>query len=229
VVRVLGEVPLDFVIIDLEHGAYGIEGCAALLRAVAATQLYGVVRVPDQGAAMIGKVLDLDADAVLVPQITNAAAAAAAVAAAKFPPQGERGAYPYAAANHFGLDAGSDLGRQNTTTSVWALVEGVDGARNMAEIVRVPGIDVVFVGPVDLSHALGVPWQTGHPLVVERVREIRRVAAESGTAVAVFASHPAVLEAYGPGFQAIACSVDVDVLGKAYRQLLEQLQQPARE
>lgn len=223
VIRVLGQVPLDFVVIDLEHGAYGIEGCAALLRAVAATSLYGVVRVADGGAAMIGKALDLGADAVLVPHVNSAAAAEAAVAAAKFPPRGERGAYPYGAANRFGLDPAMTLDRQNTETAVWVLVEGAEGVRNVAEIVRVPGIDAIFIGPVDLSHALGVPGQTDHPLVVGRVKEIRRVARAAGTAVAVYAAQPSILQAYGEGFTAIACSVDVTVLGNAYRRVLDEL------
>lgn len=222
-VRVLAQAPLDFVVIDLEHGAYGVEGCAALLRAVAATSLYGVVRVADEGAATIGKVLDLGADAVLVPHVDSVAAAAAAITAAKFPPLGRRGAYPYSAANRYWQDPAYTLARQNTETGVWALVEGAEGLRNIGAIAATPGLDAIFIGPVDLSHALGVPDQLDHPRVVETVQEIRQIARHAGTAVAVYAARPAMLQAYGTDFTAIACSVDVDVLGRAYRQILAEL------
>lgn len=223
IVRVLAQTGLDFVIIDLEHGAYGIEGCAALLRAVAATDLYGVVRVADATPATIGKALDLGADAVLTPHVNNVSAARAAVAAAKFPPLGERGAYPYSAANRYGQDPTTTLADQNETTSLWALVEGAEGVRNLDEIAAVAGIDAIFIGPVDLSHALGVPGQIEHPLVVEGVDEIRRRARAAGTAVAVYIAQPSILKVYGEGFAAVACSVDVDILGRAYRQMREAL------
>ncbi|HZS86734.1 MAG TPA: aldolase/citrate lyase family protein [Chloroflexota bacterium] len=223
IVRVLGQVPLDFVIVDLEHGAYGVEGCAALLRAVATTSLYGVVRVADGNASAIGKALDLGADAVLVPHVDSVAAARAAVEAAKFPPRGQRGAYPYSAANLYGLHPDVTLPLQNALTAVWALVEGAEGVRNLDDIVRVEGLDAIFIGPVDLSHALGVPGQVDHPLVVEKVNEIRQVASGAGVAVAAYLANPSMLHIYGAGFSAVACSVDVDVLGRAYRQVLEAL------
>ena len=65
--------------------------------------------------------------------------------------------------------------------------------------------------------------QIDHPLVVEKVNEIRRVAHEAGVAVAAYLANPAMLKVYGEGFTAVACSVDVDVLGRAYRQLLDAL------
>jgi 4-hydroxy-2-oxoheptanedioate aldolase len=184
----------DAVILDMEHGPLDLQQVSRCLVAAHVRGMPVIVRVANGDPSMIGKVLDLGADGILAPHIGSVAAVEALVAAARFAPEGMRGAHPWVRAADFdGASGGSAAGwfaEANSRVAVLAMVEGADAVDNLEEIVRVPGLDAVFLGPVDLSHALGVPGQPEHELVIAALRRALDTASEAGLATAVFAPSP---------------------------------------
>jgi 4-hydroxy-2-oxoheptanedioate aldolase len=189
IVEMVGIAGFDAVILDLEHGPYTVAQLPRLILAARARDLYAIVRVAANDPSQIGAVLDAGADGVLVPQIGSVAAAAAAVAAARYAPAGSRGANPWTRAADYG--SGPEwFAKSNEDTAVLVMIEGKDGVAALGEIVKLPGLDAIFLGPVDLSHSLGVPGQSGHPLVVAEIERAIAAANLQGMATAVFSPTP---------------------------------------
>jgi 4-hydroxy-2-oxoheptanedioate aldolase len=220
-VEIIGAAGFDFVVLDLEHGEYDLSQLDHLQRAAELAGLWSVVRVPTIDPSLIGKALDFGADAVLVPHIETSGDAQRAVAAAKYPPQGARGSYPFMRATGYrSLHRPGWEAQQNEDTSVILLVEGERGVANIDEIVRVPGVTAVFVGPVDLSQALGLPGQLRHPKVEAFAHQIRATAAAAGLHASIFCNDiQAAVDYAGAGFKLIAFSVDAQIVIDAYRAL----------
>lgn len=227
IVELIALAGFDFVILDMEHGPYTLELTHRCLLAAAAHRMPAVVRVPENNASMIGAVLDAGVDGVLVPQIGSVEGAEAAVAAARFMPQGSRGSNPWVRAAGF---AGSAqwLARSNEDTLVMVMVEGVEAIRRVGDITALPGLDAVFMGPVDTSHALGVPGQPDHPLVLRTLADVAERAARSGTATAVFAPSPQRAQAWWKlGIDMVACAVDSRMVLDGLRQVGDAARPPA--
>jgi 4-hydroxy-2-oxoheptanedioate aldolase len=179
----------DAVCIEAEHGAIDRAGVQSL---VAATELGGaepLVRVPQNEPVAIATALDAGARGVIVPRVGSAAAARAALAAARYPPLGERGFGPGRAAA-YGADAGY-VERANRELVVGVQVETRSAVERIDEIVAVDDLDLVFVGPNDLALSLGLP---GGPDDVELARVIADVldrARAAGRATGIFAASAA--------------------------------------
>ena len=224
VVEVLGHAGFDFVILDMEHGSNSPETMQHLIRAAELAGIASIVRVPEDDPGMISKVLDIGATGVQVPQITCADDVRQAVKVAKFAPQGERGVCRFVrAADYSALDKHVYFKQANEALLVIQL-EGAEALKNLDEILDVPGPDIVFVGPYDLSQSLGVPGQVDHPLVIEKTKEIVAACKKKGIAVGNFTETPeqsAFWVEQGLGYMSF--SVDVGLLFESCRQLLEKL------
>ena len=130
------------------------------------------------------KALDMGAQGVVVAGISTKEDAVTAIRASKYPPLGNRGACPFVrAAGHMALDWKAFSQSANENTVVILLVEGPEGIKNFEEIIGVEGIDVISMGPFDLSVALGVGGQVDHPLVVEKLKEMIRLANQKNIAL----------------------------------------------
>lgn len=209
----------DAVILDLEHGAYGVETVGPLVLAAHARGIHAVVRVLKNDPGMIGAVLDAGADGVLVPQVSTRAQAQAAVDAARFAPVGSRGANSWVRAA--GFDGSPDwFAKANETVAVIVMIEGKAGVENMDEIIDTPSLDGVFLGPVDLSHSLGVPGQVDHLKVLEKMNEVIFAAKRKSLTTAVFAPRPEAGRRWiGLGVDMVACGVDTGHLFEGMRQV----------
>jgi len=176
-VEMCGHAGIDFVIIDNEHGPAGIETTEHLIRAARAANVAPIVRTHEPD---ILRVLDVGASGIQVPQIETAEQAARVVAAAKYPPVGNRGAAFSTRAAGYGFFGGDPhIAASNDGTIVVIMVETRQGVANLDAILEVPGIDAVFIGPNDLSFAMGYPGKPGTPEVAETIeRCIRRIAAK---------------------------------------------------
>jgi len=196
------------VILDLEHGPYGVDSLGSLILAARARGIYTIVRVLKNDSGMIGAVLDAGADGVLVPQVSTKAEAQAAVDAARFAPDGMRGANSWVRAADF--NGSSDwFAKANREVAVIVMIEGKAGVANVLDIVNTPSLDGVFLGPVDLSHSLGVPGQVDHDLVVEKMRDVLCIAKRHSLATAVFSPTPEASRQWlEMGAKVIACGVD---------------------
>lgn len=220
VVEIMGSAGLDAVVIDLEHGAYGIREVPDLLRAADSAGLWSVVRVAENNASQICKVLDFGASCVLVPQIANAADAERACAAARYAPRGGRGAFPFGRSARFSaVSPVEHASESNGGQTVALLLEGKESIDDI-DAILCTSADMIFIGPVDLSHSLGVPGEIEHPMVLETVERLATLAAAAGRRTGAFAGTAAQARRWiqlGIGF--VAVSVDTAVLLGAYRDL----------
>src|SRR4030042_3992909 len=163
--EIFGEAGFYFIIIDQEHGPLTPETTSNLVRACDLVGMAAIVRIPDNQPWYFQHALDVGALGVQVPQIRTLADAERAVQLSKFSPLGRRGvcrnvrAARYSARDRFDYLEGS-----NRDTVVVIQIESKEGVENITEILGVPGIDVVFIGPYDLSQSLGLPGQVEHRL-----------------------------------------------------------------
>jgi 4-hydroxy-2-oxoheptanedioate aldolase len=189
--ELLAAAGFDAVVLDCEHGALGPEALDWLVPVCRSAGLPPIVRVRAPEPALIGAALDVGAAGVLVPQIESAAQAREAVTAARFGAGGRRGTNPYVRAAGYHADAGY-FARANGEHVVLLMIEGPGGIAALPEILALPGLDGVFIGPYDLSQSLGVPGQVEHPEVLRTVERLVRETASRGVATAVFAPTPAL-------------------------------------
>ncbi len=161
---------VDFLIFDMEHEQLTFSEIMPMLRTSEACGMATMIRVPSLDEGAIKKALDMGASAIKIPDVSTAGQARQAVAYCKYPPEGVRGACPFVRCNDYATgDRGECYARANKEVVVSVIIEGIEGIKNMEEIIAMPGIDTVSVGNVDLSVALGVPGQVFHPLVKQAV------------------------------------------------------------
>ena len=177
----------DFVYLDLEHGSFGFDSAVHLIRAAEASGITPLVRVPDHTPSFIMRVLDAGAMGVIVPNVKSAAEAQSVVSAAKYTWNsngGSRGACPGTRATWHQVRDWADFSiASNKETSVWLLLESPESLQAVDDIVKVPGIDAIMLGPFDLAHAMGLPGQTTHEVVIDACREISAKARNGGIEV----------------------------------------------
>ncbi len=186
-VEAAGNAGYDFVLLDMEHGPGSFQNLQNLIRAANVVNVFPLVRVPRGTDIWIDRALDVGAGGVLVPQIDTAQQAKDAVAAAKFSPLGSRGTCRFVRSAGYGAIPGSEYFAQAQDTVVILQAEGKKAFENLDEILEVPGIDMLFVGPYDLSSSLGLIGQIEHPKVMEYIQDIVQRAGAKGGKVGCFA------------------------------------------
>ena len=218
--NVLAAAGLDFVIADMEHGVASFETVEEIVRAVESENATPLVRVAKNDEALILRALETGAHGVVVPQITTPEDASRAVAAMKYAPLGTRGFSPYTRSAGYLPDRTDALADQeNEQVMSILLVEGLEGIRNLDEILAVPGIDVVYLGVYDLSQSAGVPGQVEHPRVQELIGRCVEVIRRSGVTAGCLLEDLRALESCrAGGFGFVAYLADTALLFDAARE-----------
>lgn len=187
-VDTLGYSGMDFCIIDTEHGPIDMQTATDLVIAAQGTGVAPIIRVGDNDERLILRALDIGSDGVQVPQINNVDDARRVVHAAKYAPIGERGLSIFTRAGNYFRDAGENhTDNQNADTMVVVHIEGQRGLNNLDEIMTVDGIDVLFLGPYDISQSLGMPGDVRNPVVEKALQEAAGKARAQGRAVGSYA------------------------------------------
>ena len=225
VVEIMGFAGFDFVIIDEEHGPISVENAQNMIRAAESVNITPVIRVGNNDEALILRALDIGAQGIEIPQINSRSDAVRAVKSVKYSPQGERGVCRYVrAANYSSMDKFEYFKSANKETMIIAHIEGVEGINNLNEILSVSGIDVIFIGPYDLSQSLGIPGEVNHSLVVEKMKEVISKCNKKKIVVGTFADDIETARAWvSLGVQYMAFSVDVGILYEVSKQIVEKL------
>ena len=189
-----GTVGYDWLLVDLEHGSGGEAELADQFRAIAAAGGSAPLVRPQSGERIrIGRALDLGARGVMVPRLESAAGAHEAVTYLRYPPGGIRGVATRVRGAGLGAVAHADVKRLNERVVGIIQIESVGALREADEIAAIDGVDVLFVGPADLSHSLGIPGQFQH---VDYRAALERVAAACrahGKAAGILIYDPAVV------------------------------------
>ncbi len=173
IVEMAGRLGFDWVLLDFEHGAISVETLQAMVMAAEAAGITPVARPAGHSEEELARLLDAGVLGVQVPQVDTAEQAAAVVAAVKFHPLGQRGLAVGTRAAHYGigLSQAEFAAQANRETLVCVQLEGREALENLEAICAVDGVDVVFVGPSDLSQALGFPGQHDAPVVQQTMRQ----------------------------------------------------------
>jgi 2-keto-3-deoxy-L-rhamnonate aldolase RhmA len=224
-IEIVGMAGFDYAIIDMEHGPLEVETAEDLCRAAQGVGLSPIIRVRKNDPPQIQRALDIGSAGVQVPQIETGEGAQAAVRAAKYVPLGMRGLSFFTRAGDYtvhGLSGITD--RLNEEQLVIIHVEGVTGLQNLDAIIAVPHIDVVFLGPYDLSQSFGIPGQVNDPRVVRGMEEATAKIRAAGKAAGTFAGDAATAKRWiDAGVQYISLGVDVGIFANACRDLVAQV------
>src|SRR5215218_7539813 len=188
VVEMLGYMGFDWVLIDNEHGSITVDTSEEMIRAAELTGIAPIVRPVANRPEVIAPFLDRGAWGVQVPHVNTRAEAEAAVSACKYAPEGQRGIFSSGRPAEYGMGGTTQeyATKANANTLVCLMLEEVEAIDNIDEIVRVKGVDVLFIGSGDLSQSMGYTGQQAHPEVqalmekgVKRIRDAGIVAGVS--------------------------------------------------
>ncbi len=210
----------DCILIDMEHSHVDRETVANMLRASEAMGAATMVRVSNPEEDPIKKALDMGASGLLLAGIHGYEDALSAVRYSKFAPLGERGACPAVRANHYGLDDHcAYYAHANTETVIMCGLEGPRAIEDLDKIAAIEGIDILGVGPVDLSVSLGLPGQIQHPKVLEAIEHVKEVAHKNGKLYASFEEDMTTFLKYPEPADLYLCAGDIWMFGQFLKQL----------
>lgn len=169
----------DSICIDMQHGAIDYQDMLSMLQAISTTDRTPIVRVPWNEPGMIGKVLDAGAYGVICPMVNSREEAEAFVGACRYPPAGYRSMGPLRASLYAGPDY---AGNANGTVLTMAMIETGAAVAKLDEILSVPGLDSVYVGPSDLSVSMGEApgFDPMFPAVLKAIEMIAEAARRHG-------------------------------------------------
>lgn len=192
VVEMLAMAGYDYGVLDLEHGgAVNMNDVYPLILAAENRGIKLMARVPGINETYIKWLLDLGIGGLQIPHIKTKQDAQKAVEYSKFYPMGERGLCRFVRAAEFSNMAKETyITGANEKSVIILQIEGMEGARNIEEIAAVEGVDVIFVGPYDLSQSMGLTGQIWHPDVIKEITRIIEICKARGILTGVFTDTP---------------------------------------
>ena len=216
----------DWLLIDGEHGPNDLRSIIAQLQALAPYPVRPVVRTVDHDVARIKQLLDGGAQTLMVPMVETAAEAESLVRAMRYPPHGIRGVGTALAraARWNGVDG--YFAKADQEMCLIVQIESVAGLAGLDDILKVEGVDAVFIGPSDLAASMGYLGNPGHPEVKAAVEGAIRKIAAAGKAAGVFSADPAIAAAYREmGASFLLVGVDALLLRNASVALADKFKQ----
>jgi len=216
VAELMAAAGFDFLTVDVEHSAVDVPQVQMLLQAVCAgnPDCVPLVRLPSHDYATTKRYLDAGAMGVIAPLINSAEQAREVVQAAKYPPLGGRGV-GFCRANMYGMQLLKAVASANDQTLVCIQIEHLEGVRNIDEILSVPGIDAVLIGPYDLSASMGITGQFDNPKMADAKRRILEACHRHSVMPGIHVIQPdvdEVVQRFHEGYRLIAYSLDIAML-----------------
>jgi 4-hydroxy-2-oxoheptanedioate aldolase len=206
--EVMAHQGFDSLTVDMQHGVVDYQAAVSMLQAVSTTGVIPLARVPWNDPAFVMKILDAGAYGVICPMVNSRDQAEALVAACRYPPRGQRSWGPVRAS----ISAGADYGeRANDELIVMPMIETAEALKNLDDILRVPGVDAVYVGPSDLSLALGLRPRLDQtdPPVVEAQEKIVAACKRHGVIAGIHNATPQyALKMIDAGYQFVTLASD---------------------
>jgi len=218
--EIAADAGFDWVVIDLEHGAGGHDSLLHQMQAVAAGTAAPLVRIAWNEAPRFKRVLDLGAAGVVVPYVATRAEAEQAVAAMRYPPSGIRGCAGMNRATSFGRDFAEYLATANDRLLTVVQIESEAALQNVDDIGPVEGVDVLFVGPLDLSVGMGIPQQFEHPRFRAALEKVAQAARKHSKAAGILLSKREQLDrTIADGYTFVGLGSDGGVLAEGMSEL----------
>jgi 4-hydroxy-2-oxoheptanedioate aldolase len=204
----------DYVCIDMQHGFARAEHLIPMLDAIrSGGDALAVARVPENRFAEIGMIADAGADAIIVPLVSSPEEAEVAVRAVKYPPEGGLRSWGPSDA----MLRGRSLDRESLRPLLFVMIENAEGLAAVEQIVSVPGIDGIYVGPSDLSFGVGSVPGPEEPVTTEAIETALRAAKAAGIIPGIHEGNGTAAHARREqGFQFITTTNDFGALRSAY-------------
>lgn len=223
-IEILGHAHFDFVILDLEHGPNSVETLQNLIRAAQVSDILPIVRVKENNLSIIGEVLDIGAAGIQIPKVENADQARMFINQVKFAPNGGRGVCRFVRAANYSAQNRFEYFKDADNIIVILQIEGQQAISQLDEILKVEGIDLIFIGPYDLSQSIGIPGQIDHPLVTEKMMEIIDLCNKHNVVVGTFVDNMENAARWKKaGVKYLSYSVDTGIFYEASRDLSDKL------
>ena len=217
---------LDYVIIDTEHGCFSEETTADLILAAEKGGLLPFVRIGDIRRPYVLRMLDIGARGLIVPNIRTLKQVQKLIDCCKFPPLGRRGYCPNRTsgwgADEWSKDVFGYMDACNRRCKLIPQCETREALEQIEQIAALPGVDGIFIGPCDLSIALGIPLQFDSPILLAACERVLRACRDNGIEAYIFAGNMADAVKWAKkGFDSVTYSLDASVLIGAYRELAD--------
>jgi len=182
IAEIMANAGFEWLVVDMEHSTIELDQAQQLIQVIELAGSEPLVRVCENSASLIKRVMDAGAHGVIVPMISTREDALSAVRAVKYPPQGNRGV-GLARAQGYGADFKRYFNSINSKSVVIIQIENKEGVENIEDILDVDGIDGVMIGPYDLSASYGVPGALHHQRVMKAQQLIRKAVKNRGIAL----------------------------------------------
>ncbi len=222
--EIVGQAGFDWVLIDLEHGAGVERDVLYQLQALESSSTAALVRVESSEPQRIQRILDMGAEGIMCPKINDAAEARKVISGLHYPPHGNRGVAKMVRATGFGQHFDSYY--QTAPDNILGIVqiETAESLNHLDDIAATEGVDVLFIGPADLTMELGIFGQFDHPRFKEALRETVNAAQKAGKATGILFFNPADYQRYHDlGIRFIACGADATFVADGARALANKL------
>ena len=228
--EITGRAGYDWLIADLEHGAPTEADLLAVLLAAEASGAAAFVRPQSGERLRIGRALDLGAAGIMVPRLDTAAQAAEAVTFLRYPPDGVRGVALRTRGARLGTVGHDEVGTLNAGIVGIVQVESPSAVREADAIAAIDGVDVLFVGPADLSHSLGIPGQFGNATYLAALDTVLAACRRHGKAPGILLYDHA---SFGPhldrGFRFVGVGSEGSFVAEGAKAALEVARAAARQ
>jgi 2-keto-3-deoxy-L-rhamnonate aldolase RhmA len=226
--EIAGRAGFDWLLIDMEHGAGNRHELLLQLQAIESTPAAPIVRIAWNDPVLFKRVLDLGPSGIMVPYIQSAEEARRAVAAMRYPPAGVRGVALMNRACGFGIDFDEYFQNANSKLLTVVQVETELAIDQADEIADVDGVDVLFVGPLDLSVNMGIPREWAHPRIQAAFDKVATACRKAGKAAGMLLFKGEVERAVADGFSFLAIGSDGALAAKGLRESADAFRQVLR-
>lgn len=222
IAEIIGYSGMDFVVIDCEHSNYSYSEMEDMVRACEISDMASIVRPPSCTPWHIHHALEIGATGVQIPSIASVQDAADAAVETAFYPEGTRSPNPSLRAAHFGFWQGEKSFFETAKDSSLCVmhVEDIAMVPHVEELCEIPQIDVLFVGPGDLSMSMGKPGKLNDPEVGAVIEDIIRRGLKGGKMMGMLCNSPEAVKKYiDMGVTYVLYSSEVGIMGNALRSL----------
>jgi 2-keto-3-deoxy-L-rhamnonate aldolase RhmA len=213
-VIMFGRAGVDCLIIDCEHGNMSMETAGTMVSVARQFPVTPLLRVPGNDLIWIKKGLDTGADGIMIPMINSREEAESAISYCKYPPEGIRGLGAGRATNSF-VDGNEYFNRANKDIMIIIQIEHYKAVEQIEEILSVPGIDVAFIGPYDLSVSMGIPGQTQHKDIELAIKKVLKACEKNAIIPGIFAGKAHLRKYRKMGFKLLLGGLDGHMLYEA--------------
>jgi 4-hydroxy-2-oxoheptanedioate aldolase len=213
----------DFIIIDQEHGLGDLQMAVDMMRAASGAPATAVIRIPPGDPTYAKRLVDAGAEAILVPMVETAEQARQVVEACRFPPQGNRGnAWDVTRSSSYGF-VPDYYERAAANLLIIVQIETATAVANAKEIAEVDGVDLLFIGPSDLSSSIGLPGQTGAPEVERLIQQTVDAVVRVGKPLATVPRHGRTWQQlFDDGFVAVPTGSDIAFYRQSLTPVIEE-------